>query len=115
MKSLRKTIRTILLESQGNYQKLITLLNGEPESIRQGLELAMGIGMIDILSWDRDYGDHPAIGNRRVKYEKVIMQCLDDVLAETIRSNKVPRKRYTYWTDIGDGEFHLTFRYTEAM
>ena len=47
MKTLRKTIRSILLENQEHYGKLAKLiLTGEKESIVQALELAEAIGYI---------------------------------------------------------------------
>ena len=123
MRMLRETIRSMLLESQNVYQKLMVLFNGEPESIRQAIELAIGAGMIKVLSRDREYatGTNEVIGNRIHKYEKVTFLCLDHELAKAILNNRVPRKRYTYWSPMpvvdstDDREFHLTFRYTEPV
>lgn len=48
MKTLRKTIRKIILENLGHYAKIATLLCAkDPDSINQGLELAKAMGYIE--------------------------------------------------------------------
>ena len=52
MKSLRKTIRKILLENSGQYDKLVTLLCSENiVSINQALELAEALGLVSNVSY----------------------------------------------------------------
>ena len=61
MKSLRKTIRKILLENQSHYEKLATLIcSEEVDAINQGFELATAIDAVQHVEYDqRSYPRHP--------------------------------------------------------
>ena len=49
MKLIRKTIQKILLENESHEAKLITLIaSADPENIIQALNLADGVGLIEI-------------------------------------------------------------------
>lgn len=59
MKSLRKTIRKILLENNGPYEKIATLLcTRDPVSINQGMELAKAMGYITKSSYSGPRATH---------------------------------------------------------
>ena len=57
MKSLRKTIRKILLENQAHYDKLAKLMcTGDLDSINQAVELAETMGYIEMDKYElREY------------------------------------------------------------
>ena len=57
MKSLRKTIREILLENQAHYDKLAKLMcSGDFDSISQAVELAETMGYIEMDKYEpREY------------------------------------------------------------
>ena len=58
MKSLRKTIRKILLENQAHYDKLARLTcTGELENIKQAIDLAESMGYIDQLEYKHRTGE----------------------------------------------------------
>ena len=62
MKQLRKTIRRILLENKGHYEKLAKMLcTGDLESIVQAIELAETLGYIHRVEyelWEQHYHVH---------------------------------------------------------
>ena len=61
MKSLRRTIRKILLENQAHYDKLAKLLcSGDLESIEQAVDLAETMGYIHLVEYK--YRDGEAFG-----------------------------------------------------
>ena len=53
MKALRKTIRKIILENTGQYDKLITMLCSENlESVNQAIEIAKALEFVSNVSYD---------------------------------------------------------------
>ena len=58
MKSLRKTIRKILVENQAHYDKLARLIcTGELENIKQAIDLAESMGYIHQLEYKHRDGE----------------------------------------------------------
>ncbi len=92
MKSLRRTIRRILLENNESYfPKLMKLLNGPQEDVAQGLSLAEGLGIIDKYRQDKEVDTYPQTIYSR-GYEIVHhlhdFECVDWDFYEHVRANK---------------------------
>ena len=59
MKSLRKTIRKILLENNRQIEKIANLLlSGDSESASQGIELAIAFGYLEVIN-QKTHGPPP--------------------------------------------------------
>lgn len=72
MKSLRKTIRKILLENQQYYEKLVNMiLTRDLDNINQALELALAMGYVTDLQHSNPYTSNRAFTKHRWNLEDV--------------------------------------------
>ena len=70
MKYLRRTIRKLILENQGHYEKLVNLiLSKDLANINQALELALTMGYVTDLQHSHPYVQNPAWIKHKWKME----------------------------------------------
>ena len=81
MKSLRKTIRKILVENQQHHKKLVTLMIDDTiENVRQGTELASALGYIQELDYDVE--KFPGVRSTWHKWKFKVEKPLYDMLCD---------------------------------
>ena len=84
MKLLRQTIRKILLENTGHYDKIATLLCArDPATINQGIELAKTMGYITKSSYD---GGSPTYWNKDLFNHQWMLTGLDPELTAALEN-----------------------------
>ena len=88
-KTLRRAIRSLLLESNERYyEKLAMLFNGGIGDIKQAMELADAIGLIRIIETSDDDFETLPLDNAGSKYHTFRFKCLEEDFGPYLKKHK---------------------------
>ena len=100
MKTLRKTIRRIILENQSHFDKLMELIGSEKiENINQAFELAAGMGYI------KEYEYKPSLGKVSFLHTWSVSGGYDPAFLEAL----FLKNRFLQYCNVGNHEDGTSF------